>query len=282
MARYSLFNFRSIFFALFLIATLGSGDIKQCPAQQDARQTEVEVQAQLRDLLTRSMRALREAEFETAIELQTEMIDLPITDFQKHRLYQERGECYFMNGQMEEAVSDFDKFIEHFPSREPFLWQRGLALYCAEEFETGQAQFETHQTVNSQDVENAVWHFLCVARASDLETAREKLIPISGDSRVPMAQVHKMFAGEMEPDDVIKQADDLGDNAESKARNLYYAHLYVGLYYEVIGKPADSLNHMKLATESQGIPRGIVMGEVANVHLKLRSARDSEKENDNQ
>jgi len=79
--------------------------------------------------------------------------------------YQRRGEAQFRLGHFKESIADFDKFIELMPAQAPQHWQRGIALYYAGRYEDGRKQFELHQTVNSHDVENSVWHFLCVARA---------------------------------------------------------------------------------------------------------------------
>src|SRR4051812_6368957 len=51
--------------------------------------------------------------------------------------YQRRGEDYFRLGKFKESVADFDKVIELQPDREPYHWQRGIALYYAGEFERG-------------------------------------------------------------------------------------------------------------------------------------------------
>ena len=99
-----------------------------------------------------------------------------------------------MLGRVKESVADFDKFLEARPDQRPQHWQRGIALYYAGQFEDGAKQFEIHKTVNANDVENAAWHFLCVARWKGVEAARAGLIPIEGDGRVPMMTVHKMFA----------------------------------------------------------------------------------------
>ena len=119
------------------------------------------------------------------------------------QLRQRRGVTRFFHGDMKGSIEDFDAFLKNNPAREPHHWQRGLAYYYAGEFAKGVKQFEIHQDVNSNDVENAVWHFLCVNRINGFETARKELIAIKGDGRVPMAEVQKLFAGELKPDDVI-------------------------------------------------------------------------------
>ena len=69
---------------------------------------------------------------------------------------QRRGEDRFFKADIEGSISDFDAFVAYLPEQDPHHWQRGLSYYYAEAYEKGKAQFERHQTVNTQDVENAV------------------------------------------------------------------------------------------------------------------------------
>jgi len=182
-------------------------------------------------------------------------------------LYQHRGWCRFRLGKFDDAIADFDKAIKLVPSMEPEHWQRGIVCYYAKRFEDGKKQFELHQTVNPRDVENAVWHFLCTARLSGLDAARASLIPITGDSRVPMAQVHSLFAGKAKPQDVLEAAE--GGDAKSPNRNgqLFYAHLYLGLYYEATGDHVKCREHIQKAVTQY--PSDSPMGDVARVHAQV-------------
>jgi hypothetical protein len=71
----------------------------------------------------------------------------------------------FRSGRVAESAAGFDKVAKLAPDYAPQLWQRGIALYYAGRYRDCRAQFESHRTVNPDDVENAAWHFLCVARA---------------------------------------------------------------------------------------------------------------------
>lgn len=177
-----------------------------------------------------------------------------------------RGVQSFMEGRAKESVAAFDKVVELAPEAKPQLWQRGLALYYAGKFKDGREQFEVHQTVNPNDVENAAWHFLCVARQEGVEKARKALIPIEGDSRVPMKQVHDLFAGKGSVEEVMKAAQ-AGD--ESERRNqLCYAHLYLGLYFEALGDDKKAKDHMLKAAKDYSMDH--YMGRTAQVHVKVR------------
>ncbi|MDE0827261.1 MAG: hypothetical protein OSA48_10730 [Akkermansiaceae bacterium] len=182
----------------------------------------------------------------------------------------ERGVEHFYAARIPEAIADWDREIALVPFRAPYHWQRGLALYYAGEYEKGVAQFESHQKVNRNDVENAAWHFLCVVRAKDssVEKARKKLIPIAGDSRVPMKEVHNLFAGKGTAVDVLAAAKK--NAAGDRLRNqLCYAHLYLGLYYEALGEKQKSATHIKLAAVDYKMDH--YMGKTAQVHHKLRT-----------
>ena len=192
--------------------------------------------------------------------------------------YQRRGEGHFRLGHFKESVADFDKVIELEPDREPHHWQRGISLYYAGEFDRGARQFEKHKLVNPDDVENAAWHYLCVARARGVEKARQSLIPVAGDRRVPMAQVQLLFAGRATPDDVLA-AVKAGNPAEAELRGrLFYAHLYIGLHHEAAGNAGAAREHILLAAEKYADDD--YMGDVARVHaarVKAEGAPPSPK-----
>lgn len=174
----------------------------------------------------------------------------------------------FFDAKPKESVAAFDKVIALEPAAAPQLWQRGLSLYYAEDYKEGRKQFELHQTVNSNDVENAAWHFICVAKSDGVEAARKVLIPISGDARVPMKEVHELFAGKGSEEAVLKAASASDVGEEARRNHLCYAHLYLGLYYEALGEKEKAKTHMvKSATEYQ---MDHYMGKVSQVHVKLR------------
>lgn len=172
----------------------------------------------------------------------------------------------FYDAKPKESVAAFDKLIALEPKAKPQLWQRGLSQYLAGDYKGGREQFEVHQTVNPNDVENAAWHFICVARAENLEAAKKALIPISGDSRVPMKEVHALFAGKGTVEDVLKAAETGEDEALKNHR--CYAHLYLGLYFEALGDEAKAKEHMLKAANDYRMDH--YMGKSAQVHVKVR------------
>ena len=183
------------------------------------------------------------------------------------RDHQRKGEAEFKAGNFKTAIEQWDKVIALVPAQEPHHWQRGIAYYFAGEYAKGERQFEQHQTVNSSDVENAAWHFACVAKRSGIEEARKKLIPIEGDRRVPMMEIHALFAGQIGAEKVLEAAkSDSPTPAELKNR-LCYAHLYLGLHADAQGKKEEALEHIRKAAIDYAQPH--YMGEVARVYLKV-------------
>lgn len=185
-------------------------------------------------------------------------------------VYHLRGVEHFILGHVTDAVKDFNQYVALDPQRAPYHWQRGIALYYADRFAEGRQQFESHQTVNTQDVENAAWHFFCVARAEGPEKARVLLLPVVADTRVPMMQIHALLAGKATPQEVLDASQSDLASPATKQRQMFYAHLYLGLYYEVMRDPAKSMEHIDKAVQLVG--KDDYMGKVALVHAKIRKA----------
>jgi lipoprotein NlpI len=168
----------------------------------------------------------------------------------------------FEKGRLTESAAGFDKVAALVPDRAPELWQRGIALYYVGRYDDCRKQFESHRLVNPDDVENAAWHFLCVARAESPESARRSLLPVGPDPRVPMRQIYEMFRGSTPPEQVLATA---GARAEAQ----FYAHLYIGLYYEALGTTARALQHLEMAARATPETGGY-MQMVARVHVAQR------------
>ncbi len=177
----------------------------------------------------------------------------------------EQAVADFLSGRITESVSGFDRLAKLVPDAAPQLWQRGIALYYAGRYQDCRAQFESHRTVNPNDVENAAWHFLCVARAESPKKAKAALLPAGPDSRVPMSQIYRMFGGELSTEQVLKAA---GTQPESQ----FYAELYVGLYLEALGDAEQALKHIRTAAADR-YSSGGYMHVVARVHRDLAARR---------
>ena len=181
--------------------------------------------------------------------------------------YYTRATEQFKIGRVKESAMDFDKFVELAPGQTPKLWQRGIACYYAGRYEDAQKQFELHQTINSNDVENAVWHFLCVARIAGIDRARASLIKIEKDQRVPMMQIYALFAGKGSAEDVMKAATGGKPSPEELNSRIFYAHFYLGLYFDVAGNGKLARQHILEAADQFKVDD--FMGDVARIHATL-------------
>ena len=188
------------------------------------------------------------------------LLQVPVAAQQPQAVY-DKAVADFEAGRVVESAAGFDTLARLVPSQAPQLWQRGIALYYAGRYQDCRAQFESHRTVNPNDVENAAWHFLCVARAESADRAKAAILPVGPDARVPMRQVYEMFRGVMSPEMVLKAA-----GARDSAQ--FYAQLYVGLYYEALGDSRRALEHITAAADRYAAAGGY-MHTVARVHLGI-------------
>jgi tetratricopeptide (TPR) repeat protein len=179
------------------------------------------------------------------------------------RPFVRRGMVNFKLARINDSIQDFDRAEAIAPSITPYLWQRGLSYYYADRFAEGARQFETDLAVNSHDVEETVWRYLCIARSAGVDIAKASLLAVKNDPRAVMRQVYELYAGERTPDDVLSTGQ-----AEGQSGN-FYAHLYVGLYYEAAN--ALDLACAYIITAANTYPvKDDYMWNLALVHQQLR------------
>ena len=178
-----------------------------------------------------------------------------------------RGCSQFKAGKIAESIADFDRYITLNPKAKVSHWQRGISYYYAGRWDDGIAQFEGYQTYDSNDVENAVWRFMCMARKDGIAKARTEILKIGADKRVPMRQVYDLYAGKLKPDDVLAAAKAGEPGKDVLNRQIFYAHLYVGIYHELEGNKKLALEHLQKAAQEHRI--GHYMWDVARVHRDL-------------
>lgn len=91
--------------------------------------------------------------------------------------HHQRAEILFRLGRFSESVADYGVAARGGePHDEDSCWERGLALYYAGDYAGGSAQFARYHSVGATDVENGLWHFLCLAEAEGVEKARGALL----------------------------------------------------------------------------------------------------------
>jgi tetratricopeptide (TPR) repeat protein len=176
--------------------------------------------------------------------------------------YIRRGMVKFQLAKIDESIEDFDKAEQLDARIKPYLWQRGLSYYYAERFAEGAQQFEIDLTVNFQDVEETVWRYLCIARISGVEEARNSLLTVKNDPRPVMRQVYDLYAGNCTPDDVLNVGISEGINGN------FYSHLYLGLYYEAENNLNLAQEYIVKAADNYKIDD--YMWYLAQVHKTLR------------
>lgn len=215
------------------------------------------------ELLQRAEKHVAAGESEKAVDLLSEAIAL---DPKLAGLYYQRGRELFRIGKTRESAADFDKYVELEPKFASRQWERGISLYYAGEFEKGAKQFELYQTFHNNDVENSAWRYLCMARTVGVEKARAVMLPIENDRRVPMMQIYDLYRGKLKPDDVLAAANAGEASEPERNARLFYANLYLGLYYEVAGEAEAAKRHILLAEKHK---IGHYMWDVAHIHADL-------------
>jgi len=181
--------------------------------------------------------------------------------------YQLRGGEQFKLAQIDKSLADFDRFLELRPDQRPSHWQRGISLYYAGKFKEGAEQFKAGEEAFADDVENAVWHYLCNEKVIGADKARAALLKIKPDKRVPMMVVYDLFAGKAKPADVLAAVKKGKPDDQELKNRQFYANLYLGLYFDSTGDTKKAREHLENAGANEKV--GGYMGDVARVHVKL-------------
>ena len=219
-------------------------------------------------LLRLAQRVAEKGNSTEAVRLATAAIE---ADAQLAFAFYLRGREHFRLGKIAESVADFDQFVKLRPDLEPRQWERGLAYYYAGQFEKGAKQFELYQTYHDNDVENSVWRYACLASKEGGEKARETILPIRNDSRIPMMQIYDMFRAKLSPEAVLQAARAGRPTPEQLNNRLFYAHFYIGLFFEAEGDAEKARRHI-LASEKYRVDH--YMWHVARHHASLFQKRD--------
>jgi lipoprotein NlpI len=195
----------------------------------------------------------------------TKVLELDPKDAAAHHA---RGEVNFKMARFAESLGDFDKHLELRPDRRISHWQRGITCYYAGKYEDGKKQFEAYQEYENADVENAVWRFMCMVKAGngDIKKAQADMLKIGDDRRVPMRDIYELYSGNKTPADVLAVANKV-EGAGKKNSALFYAHLYLGIWFDLTGDRPKALEHLNAATEKHRIEH--YMWDVARVHRDL-------------
>ena len=187
---------------------------------------------------------------------------VPVGEPQSPQALVDLAESEFAAGRVEESIAAFDRLAALVPSAAPTLWQRGIALYIAGRYSECATQFAAFYAEDPGDLENATWHFLCVARGQSIERARAGLLKAGPDPRVLRQQIYEMLAGQRTPDQLL----DL--SGKSVALVQFYGHVYVGLYMDASGNLAAAIDHLTTAANERYDEYGGFMNVVAKVYVE--------------
>ncbi|MBX3444847.1 MAG: hypothetical protein KF774_20775 [Planctomyces sp.] len=210
------------------------------------------------------------------------------TDPANGQALSQRGDALFSLSRFDEAVRDYNDMANRDLTLDRSHWRRGIAWFYAGDYEAAASQFERYHSFDNVDRENGIWRYLSQARNSDVATARAGLLKYEKDDREPFPDVFRLFAGTIEPEQVLTRIDEakLGDS-EREARR-FYAQLYIGLNHAVENRDDEALQHLAEATRNTWAPRASYgprwMWHVGRVHweqLAARAADASPAENRN-
>ncbi|MFO0939131.1 MAG: hypothetical protein U0930_00035 [Pirellulales bacterium] len=243
-----------------------------CDSSQSSVAQQPPLNRQAQGLLVAAAEAFNEADYKTTLAKCKEVAELLPEDA---RVQQRAAELLYLAGHAKESVSLFDKANQLDEKRAPHNWQRGIALATVGDFKRGAEQFKIHHEVNPDDVENSAWYYLCVAKSENVEAAKKTLIGSRGDKREPMMDILQMLRGEGSPEKVIAAAEKVGPAPENKKMAQFYGDLYIGLYYDSIGRTENAEKFLKrsLSYEINGY-----MADTARVYLAERFQKSKDAE----
>jgi tetratricopeptide (TPR) repeat protein len=172
------------------------------------------------------------------------------------------GQLLYRAGLIEPSIESFERFVQARPGERPYLWQLGIAYYDAGRFREGAELFEEHRRVNPNDVENALYHWLCIAAEHGVEQATERMLPAPGDTRIPMHEVYQLYAGTGSVEKVLGAVERLAADDPKRVDAMLSANLYIGLWDHAHGRTDDARERFRTAADT---PRTYYMADVARV-----------------
>jgi lipoprotein NlpI len=186
-----------------------------------------------------------------------------------------RGDARLFLGDAKGAVADFESEIAIEPSHDVQHWRLGIAYLFAGDFAKSAKQFEKYHAFDGRDRENGVWQFLANARVAGIEKARASMLDYTRFDREPFPSLYAMFAGKMTGAEVLAEMEKkgLGDDALV----MFFAHYYVGLNEDLLGRTDAAREHLAkavalvLKSGARGGPG--YMGQVARLHYEAMAGK---------
>ena len=106
-----------------------------------------------------------------------------------------------------------------------------------------------------------------MARRAGIDKARAALLKVENDPRVPMMQIYALYAGKGSAEEVMTAATTGKSSPNELNERLFYAHLYLGLYFDVAGNEKMAREHIVQAAELFNVES--YMGDAARIHAAL-------------
>ncbi|MFK7817235.1 MAG: tetratricopeptide repeat protein [Planctomycetaceae bacterium] len=160
------------------------------------------------------------------------------------RAISSRADAFFFAGRFKEALRDYDRLVELEPSLDRSHWRRGIAYFYASDFKKAAAQFERYHSFDNVDRENGIWRYLSQYKAHGQKLARQGLLKYRKDDREPFPDVYKLFAGKMEPKEILSRIGSASISEMEREKRMFYAELYIGLNELVEGRRESARKHL--------------------------------------
>lgn len=215
------------------------------------------------EALSASVKAERSHDFKSAI---AKIDEATKAGLKQSIVHYKKGCWHFRLGNVVASLKEFDRYVELEPSRANSQWERGITCYYAKKYKAGAQQFVDYQTYHNNDVENAVWRYLCQAKVDGKEKARKAILPIKNDTRIPMMEIYELFRGESTPEKVLAELNAEKSTGPQAKHQQFDAHLYLALFYDSEGDLPAAKKHIDLAVKQ--FKRGDYMWAVAVEHQK--------------
>ena len=228
-----------------------------------AQESDTTLRTQARDVLRQSLQAEQKQEFQSAIEKMDEAMKLGFTQPIAHY---KKGCWNFRLGKIDESMKEFDRYVELEPARANSQWERGITCYYARKYKAGAQQFVDYQSFHDNDVENAVWRYLCQMKFDGKEKARKAILPIKADPRIPMMEIYRLFRSESTPAQVMKVLEASPSMGLRSQHEKFDAHLYLALYFDSEGKLDEAKKQIDFSVKQ--FKAGDYMWAVAVEHQK--------------
>lgn len=161
------------------------------------------------------------------------------------QLYSERGDSHLFLGHFKEAVADFEKMIALDPGKDASHWRLGIAYYFSAEFAKSARQFAKYHAYDGRDRENGIWKFLAQAKIDGIEKALREMLPYARFDREPFPILYEMFAGNKTGEEVLADTERKGLKGNTLVQ--FFAHYYVGLNEELLGRRESAQTHLREA-----------------------------------